>query len=57
MAEVGGEQISLLNQLLKTVEDSFEKLKRAYEKSDAENFNKLKAVLVQTQRRISEVVK
>jgi len=50
------EQISLLNQLIKALEDSFEKLNKAYEKKDPENFNKAKAILVQTQRRIFEVV-
>lgn len=51
------EQISLLNQLVKTLEDSFEKLNKSYEKKDPENFNKSKAILVQTQRRIFEAVK
>jgi len=51
------EQISLLNQLVKTLEDSLEKLNKSYEKKDPENFNKSKAILVQTQRRIFEIVK
>jgi hypothetical protein len=53
--EVGAE-ISLLNQLSKTLEDSFEKLKKAYEKKDVEKFNKLKVILIQTERRILETV-
>ena len=51
------EEISSLNQLVKTLEDSFEKLKKAYEKQDPENFNRSKAILIQTQRRIFEVAK
>ncbi|MBS3086893.1 hypothetical protein J4422_04290 [Candidatus Pacearchaeota archaeon] len=51
------EEISNLNQLVKTLEDSFEKLKKAYEKQDPENFNRSKAILIQTQRRIFEVAK
>ena len=49
-----GEEISLLNQLVKTLEDSFAKFKKAYERKDAEEFNKLKVILIQTERRISE---
>ena len=55
--ELNSNEISLLNQLIKTAENSFEGLKKAYEKEDSESFNKLKATLIQTQRRISEVVK
>ena len=43
-------------QLLKTSEDAFEKLKKAYEKQDAETFNRYKAVLIQTQRRLAEII-
>lgn len=50
------EQISILNQLVKTAEDSFKNLKKAHMKDDAESFNKSKALLIQTQRRISEVL-
>jgi len=49
------DEVSLLNQLIKTAEDSFEKLKKAYEKGDSENFNKLKVTLIQTQRRLLEI--
>lgn len=50
------DEISLLNQFMKTVEDSFVRLKKAYEKNDIATFNRLKVVLVQAQRRISEVI-
>lgn len=49
-----GAEVSLLNQLVKTLEDSFVKFKKAYGKKDAEEFNKLKVILVQTERRIFE---
>ena len=51
------EEISNLNQLVKTLEDAFEKLRKAYEKRDPENFNRSKAILIQTQRRIFEIAK
>ncbi|MEK6841942.1 MAG: hypothetical protein AABX91_02205 [Nanoarchaeota archaeon] len=51
-----GAEISLLNQLVKTLEDSFVKFKKAYERKDAEEFNKLKVLLIQTERRIFETV-
>lgn len=52
-----GAEISLLNQLVKTLEESFEKLKKAYERKDAENFNKLKVILIQTERRLLETAR
>jgi hypothetical protein len=51
------DDISLLNQLVETLESSFEKFKRAYEKKDSENFNKIKKILIQTQRKILEIAK
>jgi hypothetical protein len=48
--------ISFLNQFVKTLEDSFNKLEKAYNKKDSENFNKLKKIIVQTQGKISEVI-
>jgi hypothetical protein len=47
--------ISLLNQLVETLESSFEKFKKAYDKKDSENFNKQKKIIIQTQRKISEI--
>ena len=49
--------ISILNQLVKTLEDSFSRLEDAYEKKDSENFNKLKRTIIRMQRKISETVK
>ena len=49
------DNISLLNQLVKTLESSFKEFKRTYEKKDSENFNKLKKIIIQTQRKISEI--
>ena len=50
-------EIATLNQLVKNLEDSFEKLNKAYEKKDAEGFNRLRGEVIQTQRMISEVVR
>jgi hypothetical protein len=49
------DNISLLNRLVETLESSFEKFKKAYDKKDSENFNKQKKILIQTQRKISEI--
>ncbi len=49
--------IPLLNQLVGTLESSFEEFKKACEKKDAENFNRLKKIIIQTQRKISEIAK
>jgi len=49
--------ISLLNQLVETLESSFEKFKKAYDKKDSENFNKQKKIIIQTQRKISEIAR
>ncbi len=49
--------ILLLKQLVGTLESSFEKFKKTYEKKDSENFNKLKKILIQTQRKILEIAK
>lgn len=49
--------IPLLNQLVGTLGSSFEKFKRAYDKKDSEDFNKLKKIIIQTQRKISEIAR
>jgi hypothetical protein len=49
------DNISLLNQLVETLESSFEKFKKAYDKKDSENFNKQKKIIIQTQKKISEI--
>lgn len=47
--------ISILNQLVKALEDSYRKLEKYYEKKDSENFNKVKNEFIQTQRKILEI--
>ena len=54
---IKGEDLPTLNQLVKTLEDSFDRLENAYIKKDSESFNKLKGLIVQTQRRISQVLR
>ena len=51
------EEISILNQLIQIIDESFENLKEAYKNGDAENFNKSKVVIIQAQKIISEIVK
>jgi len=51
------ENILLLNQFVGTLESSFEELKRTYDEKDSENFNKLKKIIIQTQRKISEIAR
>jgi len=51
------EDIQTLNQLLDSLEMSLSELERAYEKKDSENFNKLKKIIIQTQRKISEIAR
>lgn len=49
------EDLASLNQLTKTLEDSYEKLSKAYEKKDVETFNKLKSIIIRIQRKISQI--
>lgn len=51
------EEISFLNQLLKTLEEAEPKLETAYERKDYTNFNKLKKLILQIQKKISEITK
>lgn len=46
------EKNSSLNQVMKTLEDAFEKMEKAYQENDAEDFNKAKIILLQTQRKL-----
>ncbi len=48
--------IPALNQLTKEAEDSYEKLKEAYEKKDSETFNIMKKNIIQAQRKISQIL-
>lgn len=49
--------VPVLNQLVNTLEDSLVQFEEAYNKKDSENFNRLKGIIVQTQRKILGVVK
>ena len=46
-----------LNQLVKILEDSFERLEKSYKNKNSEEFNKSKSLIVQTERRISHILK
>ena len=50
-------EILLLNQLAKILEETQMRMEEAYEKRDYENFEKAKKEILQTQRKISEIVK
>ncbi len=51
------EDISFLNQLVKSLEESELKLEKAFEKKDSEEFNKSKKFMMKIQKQISEVIK
>ena len=51
------ENILFLNQLIETLESSFEKFKITYNKNDYENFNKIKKIIIETERTILEMVR
>jgi hypothetical protein len=46
-----------LNQLIESLEEAGQKLERAYEKKDFENFNKSKKLILKLQKEISEIIK
>lgn len=48
--------ISALNQVIKEIESSYEKMKKAHEKKDSETFNIMKKKIIQGQRKISQIV-
>jgi len=51
------ENIPFLNHLLETLESSFEKFEKMYNKKDSEGFNEIKKTLLETQRKILEITK
>jgi len=51
------EDIPFLNQLVNTLEEAELKLEEAYRTKDYEKFNKSKKLMLQIQKKISEVVK
>ena len=50
------EDTRFLIQLIKALEDAEIKLLKAYEKGDAEEFNRTKAFMIKIQKRVSEVI-
>lgn len=48
--------IPILNQLIKTLEESYKKLGKYYEKKDSENFNKMKKEIILNQKKVLEIV-
>lgn len=51
------EDISFLNQLVKSLEEAMLKLEKAYGKKDYEEFNKSKKIMLRIQEKIQEMVK
>ncbi len=51
------EDLSVLNQLIKSMDESKEKLEKAYDKRDHDKFNKTKKFMLEIQKKISEVLK
>jgi hypothetical protein len=51
------EDLPTLSQLVKVLEDSYDRLERAYRNKDSESFNKLKGMIVQTERRILQMLR
>jgi hypothetical protein len=54
---VSAEDVSSLNQYVRSSEDSFVNMEKAYKKKDSEMFNKAKANLIQLQKTILDKVK
>jgi hypothetical protein len=50
------EDVTFLNHLIKTLEEAELKLEEAYDKKDYENFNRTKKMMLQIQKKISEIV-
>ena len=50
------EDILILNQLIFSLEDNFEMLKKPYEDKNAEKFNKSKKFILQAQKEISKIL-
>ncbi|MDP7520947.1 MAG: hypothetical protein QF567_01810 [Candidatus Pacearchaeota archaeon] len=51
------EDISLLNQMIKTLKEAELKLEEFYNKKDYENFRRSKELILQIHEKISEVLK
>lgn len=48
--------ISFLKQLVKSLEEAEEKLKKAYDKKDREEFNSVKSFMLKIQRQIGDAI-
>jgi len=48
--------IPILNQIIKSLEESFNRMEEAQRKKDPEKFNEAKKLLLQTQKRLSEKI-
>ena len=46
-----------LKQLVSSLEDAYVKLERAYERDNADDFNKTKKIMLKIQKEISEIIK
>ena len=51
------EDIQILNQLVKTLEEIELKLEEAYKKKDSERFNNSKRLMIKIQKQISGILK
>jgi hypothetical protein len=49
------ENAALLSQLISSLEETFQKLERAYQEKNAEEFDKLKKLFLQIQEKINGV--
>ena len=49
--------IPFLNQLVKSLEESFFKLEEAYKNNDQGEFERIKQVMIKIQQKISEVIR
>jgi len=50
------QNLIFLKQLVLSLEEAEEKLERAYDKKDFDEFNKIKKFILQTQKKISEIL-
>lgn len=55
--EIFGEDVLFLDQLVKSLEEGELMLEDSYHKKNYENFNKSKKLILQIQKKISEIVK
>ncbi len=51
------EEISFLNHLIKSLEESGLKIEEYYKKRDYEKFNNIKKFMLEIQKKISEIIK